>query len=265
MTDSRRTTVERTNNSLPGGRPLPSLSKLVLERLIRYYRFLAESTVRKSLHAVTSAEIADALELDATQVRKDLAAIGVLGMGHVGFDVCEVCRAIRIGLGFDQRHEAVLIGAGHLGGALMAYPGFTKYGLHIVAAFDSDKQRIGSHIAGCTIRAVRLMTPFIEKHKIRLAILTTPAGVSQSLTDSLVAAGVKAIWNFTPARLTVPSDVLVRSEHISTGLSEITHHLKREDTPTETRITGSSCTSRARCRQPSTHRPHRSGRGNKRG
>ena len=203
------------------------LKKLVLERLIRYHRFLAESTGRKSPHAVTSAEIAEALEINATQVRKDFAAIGLVGMGHVGFDVCEICRAIRLNLGFDLKHEAVLIGVGHLGGALLAYPGFAKYGLYIVAAFDSDKSRIGCEIAGCTIKSVKMMTPFVKRRKIRLAILTTPADVSQKLADRLVSAGVKAIWNFTPTRLTAPPDVLVRSEHISTGLSEIAYHLKQ--------------------------------------
>lgn len=217
------------------------LKRLVLERLMRYYRFLVESSARKSVHAVTSAEIADALDIDATQVRKDLAAIGLLGMGHVGFDVCEVCRAIRVVLGFDERQEAVLIGAGHLGGALLAYPGFAKYGLYIVAAFDNDKRRIGERIAGCKIRAVSTMTPFIQKRKIRLAVLTTPVDVSQRLTDGLVSAGVKAIWNFTPTRLTVPSDVLVRSEHISTGLSEIAYHLKQKSSPEAGHAADASC------------------------
>ena len=204
------------------------LGRLVLERLLRYYRFLSESRNRKSVDTVTSAEIAEALDIDPTQIRKDFAAIGLLGIGRVGFGVSDVCRAIRARLGFDQRYEAVLIGAGHLGGALLAYPGFTRYGLHIVAAFDNDRQRIGGKIAGVTIKSVQAMKHFIKRRKIRLAILTTPVEVSQKLADSLVAAGVKAIWNFTPTQLTVPPDVLLRSEHISRGLSQIAYHLSQE-------------------------------------
>jgi redox-sensing transcriptional repressor len=136
-----------------------------------------------------------------------------------------VCRAIRIALGFDRQYEAVLIGTGHLGSALLAYSGFDRYGLHIVAAFDRDKRRVGTEIAGWTVKPMRAMKPFVERRKIRLAILTTPAEVSQELADRLVSAGVKAIWNFTPTRLTVPADVLVRNEHISIGLSEIAYHL----------------------------------------
>ena len=194
---------------------------------MRYYRFLSELTARKRVNTVTSAQIAEALDIDPTQIRKDFSAIGLQGMGRVGFDTCEICRAIRIVLGFDQRYEAVLIGAGHLGGALLTYSGFAKYGLHVVAAFDNDQQKIGSEIAGCTIRSMMLMKSYVERHKIRLAILATPVEVSQELTDRLVSAGIKVIWNFTPTQLVVPEGVLVRDEHISTGLSEIAHHLKQ--------------------------------------
>ena len=203
------------------------LRRLVLERLMRYYRFLSELTARKPVRTVTSAQIAAALDIDPTQVRKDFGTIGLQGLGRVGFEVCEVCRAIRVVLGFDRDYEAVLVGTGHLGGALMAYSGFARYGLHIVAAFDNDDRRVGRKIAKCTIKSVRAMRPFVERHEIRLAILTTPDEVSQKLTDRLVSAGIKAIWNFTPTRLTVPEGVLVRNEHISIGLSEIAYHLKQ--------------------------------------
>ncbi len=193
---------------------------------MRYYRFLTESTARKAVLTVTSAQIAEALDIDPTQVRKDFGAVGLLGMGRVGFDVCEVCRAIRVALGFDRRYDAVLIGAGHLGGALLAYSGFDRYGLHIVAALDNDQRRIGSKIAGYTVKSMRALKPFVKRHEIRFAILTTPVEVSQKLADRLVSVGVKAIWNFTSTRLTVPSGVLVRNEHISMGLSEIAYHLK---------------------------------------
>ena len=197
---------------------------------MRYYRFLAEATAKEPIQTITSAQIAEAMDVDPTQVRKDLSAVGLVGMGRVGFDVCEICRAIRVALGFDQRYEAVLIGTGHLGRALLAYSGFAagfaRYGLHVVAAFDNDKRKIGREIAGLTVKPVKAMTPFVKRRKIRLAILTTPAVVSQRLTDRLVSAGVEAIWNFTPTRLTVPSDVWVRDEHISIGLSEIAYHFK---------------------------------------
>jgi redox-sensing transcriptional repressor len=202
------------------------LRRLVLERLMRYYRLLSEWTAREPMQTVTSAQIGQALDIDPTQVRKDLRAIGVLGMGRVGFDVCEVCRAVRIACGFDQSYEAALVGVGHLGGALLAYGGFAKYGLHIVAAYDSSKRKVGRRIAGLVVRPISIMTAEIERRNIHLAILTTPVEVAQQLTNSLVLAGVVVIWNFTPAELVVPPGVLVRHEHISKGLSHIAYRLK---------------------------------------
>jgi redox-sensing transcriptional repressor len=210
---------------------LEQLRRLVLERLLRYYRLLAELSAAKSIKTITSGEIAQALDLDPTQVRKDFSLIGLVGMGRVGFEVCEVCRAIRVTLGFDQEFEAVLIGAGHLGSALLAYSGFAagfaRYGLRIAGVFDNDKKKIGTRVAGHAVRPMSSLTPFVRRHGVRLAILTTPVSVSQKLTDRLISLGVKAIWNFTPTQLAVPPDVLVRNEHISVGLSVIAYHLKR--------------------------------------
>jgi redox-sensing transcriptional repressor len=175
---------------------------------------------------VTSSEIGKVLDVDPTQVRKDLSAIGLRGLGRVGFNKDEVVRTIRETLAFDQMHDAILVGAGHLGGALMAYDGFEQYGLRIVAAFDSDKNKVGEDLAGCPVRHTRSMRPFIRRHGIRFAILTTPAVVAQRVADRLVADGVEAIWNFAPIRLQVPPGVMVRNEHISLGLSQLSYHLK---------------------------------------
>ena len=201
------------------------LSRMVLERLMEYYRFVSDLTAEKQVQTVKSAQIAEALEIDATQVRKDFGAIGLRGMGNVGFEACEVCRAIRITLGFDQNYAAILVGIGHLGGALLAYSGFRRYGLSIVAAFDGDKGKVGREIAGYVIKSTKELKPFIRRRNIHLAILTTPAHVTQALTDRVISAGVTAIWNFAPTRVTVPEGALVRNEHISIGLSEIAYHL----------------------------------------
>ena len=210
---------------------MPRLRRLVLERLMRYYRFLAEGRGRTPPATVTSAEIAVALDIDPTQVRKDLGAIGLVGLGRVGFDACEVCRAIRIALGFDRSYRAVLVGAGHLGSALMAYARFGQWGLRFAAAFDTDQRKIGHLVTGCRVRSIRSMAAYIARHDIRMAILTTPVDVAQRMTDRLVAAGVRAIWNFTPTRLTVPPGVFVRNEHISLGLSELAYYLAHDAAP----------------------------------
>jgi redox-sensing transcriptional repressor len=198
---------------------------VVLERLIQYYRYLFGLTAQKSMKTITSAQLGTALDIDPTQVRKDFGAIGLVGISRVGYEICEVCRAIRMVFGFDRPYQAILVGSGHLGKAILNYPGFARYGLQIVAAFDKDPAIIGTEIAGLRIRDIRGMKPFLRNRGVRMAILTTPVAVSQGLTDRLVSAGVKAIWNFSPTRLTAPPDVLIRNQYISVGLAQLAYHL----------------------------------------
>jgi len=175
---------------------LERLRPVVLERLMRYYRYLSEVTARRNIDTITSAQLGAVLQIDPTQVRKDFGAIGLMGISRVGYEVCEVCRAIRMVFGFDKPYSAILVGAGHLGTALLNYPGFVRYGLRIVAAFDSDAKRVGRTIAGVPVKSSRSMKPFVRRNEIKMAVLTTPVRVSQTITDRLVASGVKAIWNF---------------------------------------------------------------------
>ncbi|MGW8266212.1 MAG: redox-sensing transcriptional repressor Rex, partial [Longimicrobiales bacterium] len=170
------------------------LRRVVLERLIRYYRYLSELSARRSPETITSAQMGAALDIDPTQVRKDFGAIGLMGISRVGYEVCEVCRAIRTVFGFNRPYSAVLVGAGQLGSALLSYQGFARYGLRIVAAFDSDPEKVGAKVGDITVQSSRSLKPYIRNHNIRMAILTTPVSVSQTLTDRLVDVGIKAIW-----------------------------------------------------------------------
>jgi redox-sensing transcriptional repressor len=222
----------RLGNGRKGTLRLPTRP---LERLMRYYQFVSEqhapgaceNTPRSPTINVTSAQIAEALDVDPTQVRKDFGAIGLVGLGRVGYDVCEICRTIRALLRFDDRYEAVVVGAGHLGGALMAYRGFQTYGLRIVAAFDADRRKIGTRVAGLTIKPMQQLRPYISAHRIPLVIITAPAGAAQQVADRAVRAGVQAIWNFSPTQIAVPRRVLVRNEHMSLGLAVLANRLKR--------------------------------------
>ncbi len=212
------------------------LRPVVLERLIQYYRYLFGLTTQKSMKTITSAQLGTALDIDPTQVRKDFGAIGLVGISRVGYEICEVCRAIRMVFGFDKPYEAILIGAGHLGKAILNYPGFARYGLQIVAAFDKDPRIIGTEIAGVRIRNVRSLKPFVGSRGVRMAVLTTPVAVSQTLADRLVSSGVKAIWNFSPTRLTAPPDVLIRNQYISVGLAQLAYHLHGSADPGSRRL-----------------------------
>lgn len=217
------------------------LRRVVLERLIRYYRYLAELTARRSVDTITSGQLGRVLDVDPSQVRKDFAAIGLAGVSRVGYDVCEVCRTIRTVVGFDTSYSAVLVGAGQLGGALLTYGGFDRYGLRMIAAFDADPDKIGSRKGDFTVRSIHDLRGFLEEHEVPVVILTTPVDVSQGVAELAVMAGVRAVWNFSPTRLDLPDDVLVRNEHISMGLAEIAFHLRTHDTGGEPNEADPAC------------------------
>ena len=193
--------------------------------MIRYYRYLADVVEKGPGATITSGEIGKALDVDPSQVRKDFAAVGLVGMSRIGYDICEVCSAIRWVVGFDQPYDAVLVGSGKLGSAILSYGEFERYGLNVVAAFDADPFLVGRKRGRLIIQAVEEMPGFVRERRVPLAILTAPAGVAQDLTKMLVEAGIRAIWNFTPTRLMVPEGVLARNERFSGGLAEIAHHL----------------------------------------
>ncbi|MFO7973846.1 MAG: redox-sensing transcriptional repressor Rex [Candidatus Hydrogenedentota bacterium] len=197
-----------------------------LERLVHYYHFLGERADMDKEATVSSRQLAELLTMDDTQVRKDLAAIGVRGVPRIGYNTVEVMEAIREVLGFDKIYKAILVGAGHLGGALAAYRGFMKYGLRIVGVFDNDPARIGTTIGGHFVYDTKELETVIMRNEARLAILAVPAEACQALADRLVRAGISGIWNFGPTTLTVPPHVVVRHEHIVVGLAELAYHLQ---------------------------------------
>ena len=161
------------------------LKRVVLDRLIRYYRYLAEVSGDRMSGTVTSGRIGEALDVDPSQVRKDFGAVGLVGMSRVGYDVCEACRTIRTVVGFDHPYRGILVGAGKLGGAILTSPELDRYGLEIVAAFDRDPFKVGRRIEGLTILPIRVLAHYVSEHEIRLAILTIP------LPNPLPRAGPK--------------------------------------------------------------------------
>jgi redox-sensing transcriptional repressor len=216
----------------------PVLNQLVLERLMHYYHLVGEQIPELPTGWVSSAHIAQLLDMDDTLVRKDLAAIGVRGRPRVGFSVTELKGRIREVLGFNDMYKAIIVGAGRLGGAIVSYSGFARYGLYVVALFDSDEDRIGSVMGGVLVQSIESLEAVIRRHDVHMAIITVPAEAAQALADRLVVAGIRAIWNFAPTSLAVPADVFVRHEHISVGLAEVAYYLKRnnlmsEDWPSE--------------------------------
>ena len=204
-----------------------------VERLMHYYHFISERFVEEDSATVTSDEVAKLVHMDATVVRKDLAAIGVRGMPRVGFRAGDVLAAISELLGFNESCKAILVGVGRLGSAMASYHGFAPYGLEICGLFDSDPTKVGLIGGGKVVLHVRRIASVVQKHDVRLAILTVPREAAQEMADCVVEAGVKAIWNFASTSISVPEGVVVRHEHISVGFAELRYLLKHPDLPAE--------------------------------
>lgn len=207
------------------GKELTNVSKATLGRLPSYHRYLAERQAAGE-KTVSSTAIAEELHLTAVQVRKDLSAISsAAGKPKRGFDVGELLADINRFLGYDNVTDAVLVGAGGLGSALVGYGGFKNYGLNIVAAFDTDPARIGREICGVRVLDAGGLARSVRELNVRIGILTVPKEAAQAAADELVAGGVRAIWNFAPVHLALPADIAVKNEDMAASLAILSRRL----------------------------------------
>ena len=191
-----------------------------VRRLPTYLHKLMEMR-RSGQDIVATPELARYMQCSEIAVRKDLAITGAAGQPGVGYRIKEVIDAIRSYLHWDVQCEAVLVGAGSLGTALMGYDGFEEYGLKIIAAFDSDASKIGGSLHGRQIFDVRRLPELCRKLQVRLGIICVPAQYAQQVADLMVAGGIRAIWNFSNVQLAVPDEIVVQREVIAGGLAEL--------------------------------------------
>lgn len=201
-------TIDRKAASLPTIRRLPGYLQVVRQ---------AE---QDGVLVISGTTIAEELELEPIQVRKDLAVTGIVGKPRVGYVVRDLIAALEHFLRWDQTHNAIVLGAGHLGTALLGHTEFRKNGLNISAAFDSDPVKIGKKFHGIKVLDAAEMLDYIRAQNVTVAILTVPAHVAQDLCNQVIDAGVKSIWNFTSLKLKVPdgrTDVLIQKEDLSSG------------------------------------------------
>ncbi|MDR0554325.1 MAG: redox-sensing transcriptional repressor Rex [Treponema sp.] len=166
---------------------------------------------------VSATVIAEELQLDSIQVRKDLAMTGIAGTPKKGFPIEDLTDAIERFLGWNSTCDAVLVGAGNLGTALLGYKGFLLHGLNIMAAFDSNARKIGAVIHGIKILNAETMDIQIKNFGVKIALLTVPAECAQKTADILAGAGIEGLWNFTGLKLKVPKNVAVQQEDLSAG------------------------------------------------
>jgi len=175
---------------------------------------------------VSGTLLATTHSLEPVIVRKDLAVTGVAGIPRRGFPIAELIAAIEQFLGWDNQTKAVLVGVGNLGTALLGYPGFETLGLRIAGAFDRDPAKIGKWIQGRKVQPLGRLEAFVKRGGIRLGVLTVPAAVAQETADLMIRAGIRGIWNFSPAKLKVPEGVVTQKEDLAEGLAVLSHKLQ---------------------------------------
>lgn len=198
------------------------VSKQALRRLPYYLDFLKLREKDGQVN-ISATIVANELKLNEVQVRKDLAAVSSTGgKPKTGYIIHELIRDMEAFLGYDNTKEAVLIGAGKLGQALLTYKGFENYGLNIVAAFDTDESVVDNK----KIFPIDKMIELCSRLKVHIGIITTPAENAQQICDMLIECGILAIWNFAPAHLTVPDNVILQNENMAASLAVLSKNLE---------------------------------------
>lgn len=211
----------------------PAVSKQALQRLpvyLNYLRFYQQ----EGNDSISAPVIAKALNLNEVQVRKDLAAISRhRGRPKTGYEVESLIDDIEEFLGYKNVNDALLVGVGHLGRALLSYKGFEQYGLNIVIAFDADPALSGTEIVGKPVFPMSRLIDLPSRLQLQIGIIAVPAAAAQTVCDQLVRAGIRAVWNFAPIHLQVPPQIMVQNENMAVSLAMLSQHLAaaiRQDT-----------------------------------
>src|SRR5580700_6011667 len=225
-----RQLVKQTNKApaIPGARQsLDQVSELTTNRLSVYLRCLNQLE-DAGVRTISSQALAEQFHLNAAQIRKDLAYFGEFGVRGVGYYVRDLKRHLRQILGLDRKLRVAIIGAGNLGLALADYPGFRQEGFEIRALFDNLSAKVGQRSrGGVPIHDIHELRKFVRRDGIRIGVIAVPADSAQHVVDLIVAAGIKAVLNFSPGTLQVPPDVKLKSVDLTVSLESLSFYLAR--------------------------------------
>lgn len=200
------------------------VSEPTLRRLPVYLYFLEKVREDGTIN-ISAPTIGKKLKCDSTQVVKDLAVTGVKGKPRVGYNTYELIHGLEEYLGFNRTNEAFLVGAGNLGSALLAYQDHQPLGIKLVAAFDTDTEKVGTHVGSIHILEYNKLFQLAGRLKVKIAVLTTPNHAAQKIAEDLVNCGIKAIWNFTSTVLDLPANIIVQNTSLSTNVAVMLRHL----------------------------------------
>ena len=196
----------------------------VINRLTLYHCILSDFINNKT-EFISSKQIAQLLNIDDSQVRKDINYLDNSGKSRVGYIVKELKISIEKTLGFKKNKKAFIIGAGNLGTAIANYGNFTDYGLNIIALFDNDPKKIGKIINGMDIKNISELPEIAKNNEVDIAILTVPRQFAQTTADFLVKSNISYIWNFAPVVLSVPNNVQVWNENLMGNFLQFTYDI----------------------------------------
>ena len=199
-----------------------------VRRLSAYLRFL-EDFEGRGLSTISSDELARRGGTTSAQVRKDLSFFGSFGKRGLGYSVPELAGRLREILGLERQWKVIILGAGKIGAALVAYRGFRQRGFNILAAYDANPDKIGKSLEGIPVRHIDLLEKDVSRDQPDIAVITVPAENAQAVVERVVRAGIKAVLNFAPIQLQVPGDVTVKNVNMAMELEGLSFALTNRD------------------------------------
>lgn len=202
------------------------ISKAVIKRLPRYYRYLGE-LLEDNVERISSNDLSKKMRVTASQIRQDLNNFGGFGQQGYGYNVKYLYTEIGKILGLDIVHPMIIVGAGNLGQALANYVEFEKRGFKLVGIFDVNPVLEGIAVRGIEIQMISDLPFFIKENNIEIAILTLPKNKARDMAEILIENGIKAIWNFAHIDLDTPDDVIVENVHLSESLMTLSYNLSQ--------------------------------------
>ncbi|HOH46472.1 MAG TPA: redox-sensing transcriptional repressor Rex [Candidatus Cloacimonadota bacterium] len=199
-----------------------------LKRLPQYLEVLKQFA-RAGLREVSATKISVFTDFHQTVVRKDLSYTNINNIPQSGYNIKKLANAIEELLNWCDTSSSYLVGVGHLGSALLGYQEFSQRGLTIVAAFDNDPDKINTTTHGVPVYSVLDITTMAPKRKVQIGIITVPPEAAQLVADLMVHSGIKAIWNFTPQKLHVPTDIIVENVDMFASLAVLSRRLAEKE------------------------------------
>ena len=194
-------------------------------RRLPWYLSNVKLLKQKGERYVSSTQISKEINIDASQIAKDLSYVNISGRTRVGYEVDALIAVLEDFLGFTNMHKAFLFGVGSLGGALLRDSGLSHFGLEIVAAFDVNSELGGTTLNGIPIYHSDDFRQKMKEYNVNIGVLTVPIEIAQCITDTMVAGGIKAVWNFTPFRIRVPEDIVVQNTSLYAHLAVMFNRL----------------------------------------